>query len=1042
MILFIIGSACGASNTTNGSSNSTVNSITGSVTLHANSTAAGFIPKPDGAHPQHGATGNQNTIVTSNSGTSGLLSNIAASNVAFTTVPSNGTSVDNTKKIAVYMPSVTNPMYFETTSTSGNIAVAYDPMTTAMFFEYNPDYLGDSTIGSKLITANYALLIVPMSQMSTNAATAITNYINSGGSVWFLNDPCMTTAGDASVQLTSILGAGVAGSTSSSTSITVVNYDDITNGLPASFKPVGATAKSAEFRQLSGSGSLGALNYKVLMSSGTNAMLVKFENPSNGARVIYSDPNMFISGGTASYFNSAISTQLFTQTKAWMLKLATNPNGVSVTYPNTDKQLTVSCDDEECTSYDVKITPMINAETSLGISPAAVNTFFIIPNVDMVSGSASTYGINYYARYGDTHNLHPHVTLSGSTWADSHWDSSSVSTATDDTYLANLKTFVNGLMKTSNYGYYSFRFPMTTFCENSMKAVSDSGFTIDSSANCDGAAGGSPVDNTYLFPMQVLVNNVKTNIIEHELPADFDINYATGTAFAAGYNAYSSQFKNGNFPMDFVVAGHYQGMGTNCGVPGWGVTSTGLTSGLTTILNTQKAANPNYINFNTLANYINGVRSATIKATNDGAGTTTVTVTNSKAITAFTLKIGVGSAKSVTCDGAQLTIKTDSTTGAKYVTKDLTAGTHTFKIVNSIAPATQPTVKFTANATTINSGGVVNFVATVTGNPTPTVSWNFGDGSQTVTGTSVSHTFVNTGTTAVNRTVVANASNSAGYATYSGNVTVNPATTAPTAPTLIIAPTTSTITSGGSVAFTATITGNPTPTVSWNFGDGSAPINGTSVSHTFTTGINATTYTVNATASNGINPAAVKTASVLVNPSSSGGAPVASFTQTATGGSSPEVVTFTSTSTNNPTCSWNFGDGINATGNTVTHAFVENDGTKTFTVTLTATNNAGTSTKTGTVQVTPYVNPPSGAPAAWFVQSVSSGTTSTTFTFTPECDGNPIQLVWDFRDGTTQITTSQTAVTHKFAKAGKYDVTLVASNSAGKDYDDHSVTVS
>ena len=477
MIMCMVNSVCAAPNT--GSTNT--------------KTTQSFIPAPEGIHANLATGTGASTIVTANSGTQyavkSAVSNVAVSNaVSFTSTPTSGTCIDNTKKVAVYMPAISNPMYMEYTGATVNIPVAFDPMTTAMLFEYNPDYLGDSTIASKLTTANYGVLIVPTTEMSTTAASVINSYIASGGSVWFLNDPCMSATYTSNVQLTPILGSGVSSSIGSST-VSVVNTDDITKGLPASFVPVGTAAKTAEFRSLPAmSGTISGLNYQVLIGTNARAMLVKFENPSNGARVIYSNPNMFISGGTASYFNAATATMLFTQTKSWIMKFAQNPNSVEVTYPNTDKQLTVTCDDEMCTDYDVMATPMFNAETALGLTPSSLNTFFVIPNPDLIASR-----VNYYTQYGDTHTLHPHEFLINGVWSNCDWENTAHTVATDDSYMTTLKNFINTAMSSTNYGFTSFRFPFTTYCQNSMQAVSDSGFVIDSSSGCDGAATGTQV---------------------------------------------------------------------------------------------------------------------------------------------------------------------------------------------------------------------------------------------------------------------------------------------------------------------------------------------------------------------------------------------------------------------------------------------------------------------------------------------------------------------------------------------------------------------
>jgi len=692
MIIFIIGSACAASSNA-------------SSTAYGSTTITGHcIFTPETSHGKTLPSG-QNikaaNVVKAPASTSTSVPNAAVSNaVQFTPIPASGTMMDNTKKIAVYMPIMTNYVWSESQNKAVKVAVTFDPMTTAMLSEFNPDYIGDSTTSLNTLTVgNYALLIVPVSQISTAAANKIQAYINSGGCVWFLNNPCLNVNCGSGVQLTGMLGNVVSGTTSSATTITVVNTDDITNGLPATFKPVGTTSQSSIFRTFNTpSGTICGLNYQVLMSNGNAAMLVKFENPSNGARVIYSNPNMFISGGTASYFDAQTASKLFTQTKAWIMKFAQNPSGVEVTYPNSDKQLTVTCDDEECVQWDeATIDPMINAETSLGLTPSTLNTFYIMPSSDMIG-----FRLSYYSQYGDTHTLHPHGTV---------WDTANVSL---ETYMADIaadKAYVNNATGSSDYKFTSWRFPMTTYCANSMQAVANSGFTIETSNGIDGNLVGSQTDNTLFLPKQVLVNNAKANLIEYELPAGMDIDYATGAEFANANNVYSNQFKYGNFPMNFVIIGHYQGMATNCGVAGWGVTSTGLTSGLTTILSTQQAANPNFANMNILANYINGVRGSTINGTLDST-ITAINVKNTQPIIDFTLKTTLGDVVSATCDGVAAIVKKDSFTGNTYVTATLaTAGDHKFVITGTNTPSAKPVASFTASTTTVTAGNSVHFDA-------------------------------------------------------------------------------------------------------------------------------------------------------------------------------------------------------------------------------------------------------------------------------------------------------------------------------------------
>ena len=233
LIFCLVSVVCAAPNDNTTASNSTTAS---NNTAASNNTTASnnfVVPKTiphlesDGGHhtgiPRKALQ--STSVVTPLGKVAGIAVATKTSAVNFASIQTTGKCLDNTKKVAVYMAAMTNEVYSETEQASIKIPVTYDPLTTAMFFEYNPEYLGDSNIASKLKASNYDLLIVPMSQMSTTAASAISDYIASGGSVWFLNDPCMTPTGTGSVQLTSILGNGASASISSSTTITVVNNE-------------------------------------------------------------------------------------------------------------------------------------------------------------------------------------------------------------------------------------------------------------------------------------------------------------------------------------------------------------------------------------------------------------------------------------------------------------------------------------------------------------------------------------------------------------------------------------------------------------------------------------------------------------------------------------------------------------------------------------------------------------------------------------------------------------------------------------------------
>jgi len=176
----------------------------------------------------------------------------------------------------------------------------------------------------------------------------------------------------------------------------------------------------------------------------------------------------------------------------------------------------------------------------------------------------------------------------------------------------------------------------------------------------------------------------------------------------------------------------------------------------------------------------------------------------------------------------------------------------------------KPVADFTAASTTIAAGGTVTFTDQSTNTPTGW-SWNFGDGG-TSTLQNPSHVY----NTAGSYTVSLMATNSFGSTTAVKNdyITVNQAGSAPVADFSGI-PTT--ITAGGSVAFSDLSTNTPTGW-SWDFGDG-----GTSSSqnptHVYTT---PGSYTVTLIATNNFGSAtAVKNDYITVNP---GGNETGTFT--------------------------------------------------------------------------------------------------------------------------------------------------------------------
>src|SRR5262245_60176633 len=125
--------------------------------------------------------------------------------------------------------------------------------------------------------------------------------------------------------------------------------------------------------------------------------------------------------------------------------------------------------------------------------------------------------------------------------------------------------------------------------------------------------------------------------------------------------------------------------------------------------------------------------------------------------------------------------------------------------------------------------------------------------------------------------------------------------------------------------------------------------------------------------------------------------------------------------------SWNFGDGQTASGVTASHAFALQ---QTYTVTLTVTNNLGASASRSQV-----VTVGSGSlPNASFTFSPTSPGVGETVFFnglgsTPGQGHTIASYRWNFGDGATA---SGATVSHVYAVAGTYGVTLTVVDEAGQ----------
>ncbi|MFM7470386.1 MAG: Ig-like domain-containing protein, partial [Nodosilinea sp.] len=140
-----------------------------------------------------------------------------------------------------------------------------------------------------------------------------------------------------------------------------------------------------------------------------------------------------------------------------------------------------------------------------------------------------------------------------------------------------------------------------------------------------------------------------------------------------------------------------------------------------------------------------------------------------------------------------------------------------------------PTITSTPGKTSLLEGETTTFSATATdpGDTTLTYTWNFGDGTDPVINQTVNHAYADNGTYTATLTVT-DAEGESRQQTFTIQVSnVNPTITSLTGNTRIKLGDLSTFSA------TATDPGKDTLTYTWNFGDGSAPATGQSVSHTY-----------------------------------------------------------------------------------------------------------------------------------------------------------------------------------------------------------------
>lgn len=146
--------------------------------------------------------------------------------------------------------------------------------------------------------------------------------------------------------------------------------------------------------------------------------------------------------------------------------------------------------------------------------------------------------------------------------------------------------------------------------------------------------------------------------------------------------------------------------------------------------------------------------------------------------------------------------------------------------------------------------------------------------------------------------------------------------------------------------------------------------------------------------------------------------PIVSFTYTKLLGN----VSFINNSTGGNIFYWEFGDGNFSTDEHPTHDYTDPGS---YTVTLTVTNECGSTTLTKVIEIV-FI------PLANFSSNISSGCVQMFVNFEDESTFNPTSWQWTFPGGVPASSSLQNPVV-SYSTPGVYDVTLVATNSAGSN---------
>ena len=336
-----------------------------------------------------------------------------------------------------------------------------------------------------------------------------------------------------------------------------------------------------------------------------------------------------------------------------------------------------------------------------------------------------------------------------------------------------------------------------------------------------------------------------------------------------------------------------------------------------------------------------------------------------------------------------------------------------------------PVIESLTGDTEINEGDVASFnaIASDPGADQLTYTWNFGDDSDTVTGTDVTHIFSDNGDYTVTLTVT---DEEGGETAQTLDVRVNNV-----APEISSIDGETNVDEGEEVTYRAIASdaGDDELTYTWNFGDGSDVTTGENVNHVFAQdGI----YDATLIVEDDDGAKTTQNIEITVN----NVAPTVETESTKTGDEG-QIVQFTATvadpGDDELTVTWDFGDGsdtimgenvLKDTASHIEHIFVDN-GLYQASVTVTDDDGASvTQSLTITVNnVAPIIDP-------WLDETATEGdTVELAASFSDRGVLDTHTIAWDFGDGNT--TSDTLTPSHVYTDDGVYEVTLTVTDNDG-----------